>query len=164
MTKFCNAKTKECSDWVRENGLIEFGGAKMTDFCSHFCIDQRTYYRWLKNAEFANAIKKAKEDFKNSLERDIVMSLAKAAKGGEFEEVKSEYHDVDGKPRIKKQTKTIKNVEPNVGAAIFLLTNLNPDRWQNKQYQKTEIINDELSEPLDKEWKSKIDEELKNEY
>ncbi|MFT0566170.1 hypothetical protein ACMSEC_07780 [Bacteroides faecis] len=27
----------------------------------------------------------------------------------------------------------MKNVEANVGAAIFLLTNISPDRWRNKQ-------------------------------
>ena len=27
-------------------------------------------------------------------------------------------------------------VEPNIGAAIFLLTNIAPDKWQNKQRQE----------------------------
>ena len=37
------------------------------------------------------------------------------------------------KPAVKK--KTVKNirVEPNVAAGIFLLTNIAPDRWRNRQ-------------------------------
>ncbi len=36
--------------------------------------------------------------------------------------------------KVKKKIVTVKkNVEANVGAAIFLLTNISPDRWRNKQ-------------------------------
>lgn len=129
---------KACSDWVAENGLIEHGGARLKDFCAHFGIDSQTYYRWLDKAEFADSIKKAKESFKDNLEQKLVASLSKAACGYEFTETKTEY---DGKV-IKKKTVTIKNVECNVGAAIFLLTNISPDRWRNKQNNTSEIKTD----------------------
>lgn len=121
--------TKKCSDWVAENGLIEHGGARLKDFCAHFGIDSQTYYRWLENADFADAIKKGKEYFRDKLEQRLVESLAKAACGYEFTETKTEY---EGKT-VRKKTVTLKNVECNVGAAIFLLTNISPDRWRNKQ-------------------------------
>lgn len=72
MAKFNKDKIEECADWVRENGLMEYGGAKLKDFCLHFDIDKVTYYNWLKNSTFSTALKKAKDDFKNSLEHDIV--------------------------------------------------------------------------------------------
>ena len=146
MGKFSKEKIQECAEWVRENGLMEYGGARLKDFCTHFNIDDMTYYGWMRKTEFSEAIKKAKDYFKNNIEHDIVISLAKAAKGYEYEEVKTEYQDVDGKPQIKRQTKTRKHVEPNVGAAIFLLTNIAPQTWQNKQRQDVEIKRDDAND------------------
>lgn len=122
-----------CADWVRKNGLIDFGGATLTAFCKAMGIEDQTYYRWLDKVEFVEAIKKAKEAFRSTLENDIVKSLANSAKGYEYEQYTTEYTDVNGKPKIKKQVKKNIRVEPNVGAAIFLLTNIAPDRWKNKQ-------------------------------
>ncbi len=136
----------ECADWVRENGLVDYGGAKLKDFCSHFGIGRETYYRWLKNGTFETAIKKAKEDFMKSLENDVTVSLARAAKGYDYEQVITEYGNRDDKPYIRKQTKKTMHVEPNVGAAIFLLTNLNPEMWKNKQ--STEMSGSLAIEPI----------------
>lgn len=139
-TKLTKQMIQDCYEWVRENGLIDNGGAKFGDFCNAMCIDQRSFYRWLDlkdnplAAEFAEAIKKAKDEFKDSLVKDLVLSLAKSAKGYTWTRTKTEYRDVNGKPKIVKQTKEDVNVPPNTGAAIFLLTNIAPDRWQNKQY------------------------------
>ena len=136
MAQYNKEMVKQCAAWVQENGLIEYGGAKLKDFLTHFAIDQRTYYRWMEETEFAEAIKKAKLDFKNTLETDIVKSLANAAKGYEYIQIQTEYKDVNGSPKIVKQVKKNIRVEPNVGAAIFILTNLAPERWQNKQRQE----------------------------
>ena len=133
MAKFNEEIIQKCVDWICENGLIDYGGAKLIDFCNVMGIGKSTYYRWMENETFGTAIKKAKEDFKNGLERNVVSSLARSAIGYEYEEVRTEYQDVNGKSQIKRQIKTKKNVEPNVGAGIFLLTNLAPDRWKNKQ-------------------------------
>ena len=43
------------------------------------------------------------------------------------------YQHRDKKKKIKKEVKKNIRVEPNIGAGIFLLTNLEPDRWKNKQ-------------------------------
>lgn len=135
-----------CADWVRKNGLIDFGGATLTDFCKAMGIDDQTYYRWLDKVEFAEAIKKAKDAFRSTLENDIVKSLANAAKGYEYEQYTTEYTDVNGKPKIKKQVKKNIRVEPNVGAAVFLLTNIASDRWKNKQDSNVSVKED--SEPI----------------
>lgn len=146
MAKYSKDMVQACADWVRKNGLIDFGGATLTDFCKAMGIEDQTYYRWLDKVEFVEAIKKAKEAFRSTLENDIVKSLANSAKGYEYEQYTTEYTDVNGKPKIKKQVKKNIRVEPNVGAAIFLLTNIAPDRWKNKQDSNVSVKED--SEPI----------------
>lgn len=146
MAKYNKDMVQACADWVRKNGLIDFGGATLTDFCKAMGIDDQTYYRWLDKVEFAEAIKKAKDAFRSTLENDIVKSLANAAKGYEYEQYTTEYTDVNGKPKIKKQVKKNIRVEPNVGAAVFLLTNIASDRWKNKQDSNVSVKED--SEPI----------------
>lgn len=134
MAKFNEDKLRECADWVRENGLIDYGGASVKAFCAAMDIGKTTYYEWLADPNFANAINKAKREFAESLERDLVVSLAKAAKGYRYVKKKTEYvNGADNRPVIKKQTSEDVEVQPNVGAAIFLLTNLNPEGWKNRQ-------------------------------
>ena len=139
MAKYSKDMVQACADWVRENGLIDFGGATLTDLCKAMGIDDQTYYRWLEKVEFAEAIKKAKEAFRDSLEKDIVKSLANAARGYEYTQTTTEYTDVNGKPCIKRQVKKNIRIEPNVAAAIFLLTNIAPERWKNRQSQNLTI-------------------------
>ena len=138
MAKLNTDKIRECADWVRENGLMEYGGARLKDFCAQLGIDDKTYYRWMKNADFSDSIKKAKEHFKNNLEYELVISLSRSAKGYEYEQITTEWMDVNGKPKIKKQVKKNIHVEPNIGANIFLLTNIAPERWKNRQDSKIE--------------------------
>lgn len=142
MAKYNKDMVQSCADWVRENGLIDYGGATLRDFCRAIGIDDMSYYNWMKRSEFSEAIKKAKEVFRESLEKDIVKSLANAAKGYEYTQTTTEYTDVNGKPRVKKQVKKNIRVEPNVGAAIFLLTNIAPERWKNRQNQEVNISNE----------------------
>lgn len=142
MTKYNEEMKNACVVWVKKNGLIDYGGAKLGDFCKAMKIDDMTYYRWMKNTEFAESLKKAKEEFKSSLETEIVSSLANAAKGYEYEQYTTEYTDVNGKPKIKKQVKKNIRIEPNVGAAIFLLTNIAPERWKNRQSSDIAMTSD----------------------
>lgn len=148
MAKYNKEMIQRCSDWVSENGLMEYGGAKLMDFCKAFGIDDMTYYAWMKRSEFSESIKKAKEKFKDSLETDIVKSLANAAKGYEYTQTQTEYKDMSGSPKIVKQTKKNIRVEPNVGAAIFLLTNIAPERWKNRQKQELEVSDGEWVDAL----------------
>lgn len=139
MAKYNKDMVQACADWVRENGLIDYGGATLRDFCRAMGIDDMSYYNWMKRSEFSEAIKKAKEEFRGTIEKDIVQSLANSAKGYEYTQTTTEYTDVNGKPSIKKQVKKNIRVEPNVGAAIFLLTNLAPERWKNRQQQEVKV-------------------------
>ena len=139
MAKYNKDMLQACADWVRENGLMDYGGATLTDFCNAMGIDNKTYYAWMGKTEFSEAIKKAKEAFRDSLEKDIVKSLANAAKGYEYTQTVTEFTDVNGQPRIKKQVKRNIRIEPNVGAAIFLLTNIAPERWKNRQSKDVDV-------------------------
>lgn len=131
--KLSQKKIEECATWVKVNGLVDHGGATIKDFCRAADINWDTYKRWMQKAEFAEAIKKAKEHFVQGLEHDIVQSLAKAAKGYHYTKRKTEYTaDKNGNPIIKRQTTEEVDVQPNVGAAVFLLTNIAPKRWQNR--------------------------------
>lgn len=131
--KLTPKKIESCAQWVRENGLTDYGGASIEMFCKAHDITKTTYYRWIEDNDFSDAIEKARDEYAENLERDLVVSLAKAAKGYSYTKKKTEYgNGSDNKPIIKKQTIEDVEVSPNVGAAIFLLTNLAPERWKNK--------------------------------
>ncbi len=136
MAKYSKGLADEIAEWIKENGLISYGGAKLKDFCARFRLDNKSYYNWYKNKEdFREAVDEAKEIYKQNLSHDIVKSLAMAAKGYEREETETEYvpSKKDGKPIIKRQKNTTKHIPPNVAAGIFLITNIDPEHFQNKQ-------------------------------
>lgn len=126
--------------WIAENGLSDFGGASIAELCSGVGISERAYYSWQANrAEFAELIKSAKEEFKSTLEKDLVTTLARSAKGYTTTKKRTEYKpNKDGSPKIEKQIIEETNVPPNTGAAIFLLTNINSERWKNRNQQSVE--------------------------
>lgn len=159
-TKLTKEFIKKAYDWVCENGLMDDGGAKFVDFCKAMCISDESYYNWINgiseaSLQFLEAIKKAKTVFRQNLEVDLVLSLARSAKGYRWQKKRTEYKDVNGKPQIVKQIVEDVDVPPNTGAAIFLLTNIAPDKWKNKQYidsretKETKIKVDSDAEILD---------------
>lgn len=135
MAKYSKEIVNKCADWVRMNGLMEYGGAKLKDFCHIF---NRPAYLLQMDAgnRVCRSNKKAKTDFRNSLETDIVRSLANAAKGYEYTQTMMEYK---GDVMVKKTVKNVR-VEPNVGAAIFLLTNLAPERWKTNSGRNLRVM------------------------
>lgn len=159
-TKLTTEFITKCYEWICTNGLMDDGGAKFVDFCSAMSISDVSYYNWINgnyelSFEFLDAIKRAKEVFRQNLVKDLVQSLAKSAKGYRWQRKRTEYKDVNGKPKIVKQIVEDVDVPPNTGAAIFLLTNIAPDKWQNKQYidakevKETKIKVDSDAEVLD---------------
>ena len=148
--KFCKAKIQECVEWVEQNGLYpQRCGASIKQFCEAMGIGFDTFQRWNQNANFANAISRAREVFKQRTVQEVSNALVKAAKGYEFSKTKNEskpeviteYDPKTGKkvrsyPTGKlipiRSTREVIYVEPNVHAACFLLTNMDPDNWKNK--------------------------------
>ncbi|MYM12396.1 hypothetical protein [Muribaculum intestinale] len=140
MAKYSQAKIKECEEWIMEHGLMDYGGAKLKDFLAAMGIHHKCYYLWLQKDEFRAAVERAKQYFKEHLCRDLVQSLADAAKGGEREtsEEHIEYRQNPAdhtRPIIhRKSVKKSKIfIKPDVAAAIFLLCNLDPEHYQNSQ-------------------------------
>lgn len=155
MAKYNQRKTQECEEWVSLHGLMEYGGAMVKEFCAHMGIDYKTYKNWLQRDEFRVAVERGKEAFKSKLTHDLSVSLAEAAKGYEREEVVMEYRQDPQnkeKPIITGMRKKKVFYKPDVGAAIFLLTNLDPEHYQNKQR------NDVTLKQVDDEREMSIDE------
>ena len=141
MAKYSHTKINECEQWVMEHGLMEHGGARLKDYCKAMGIHHKTHQLWLANKlDYREALERAKVYFKEHLCRDLVRSLADAAKGYEHEteEEHTEYRQNPqnpDRPIIHKMTKkrTKIYIKPDVAAAIFLLCNLDPEHYQNRQ-------------------------------
>lgn len=162
--KLSAAKIRECAAWVEVNGLYpQRCGASIKQFCEAMGIDPRTYNRWAEKSELSEALTHAREVFKQRTVQEVSNALVKAAKGYEFVKTKTEgkpqvvteYDPKTGK-KVKtyqtekiipvKSTKEVIYVEPNVHAACFLLTNMDPDNWKNKVDNTTDL-NVELETP-----------------
>lgn len=121
--------------YVSANGLMDFGGANLKDFVSHLGVDDTTIRRWTsRHPSFKEAIERGKAVFKKNLTQELHISLAMAAKGYEHEEVEQLFRvGNNGEPKPHQMRKTRKYYKPDIGAAIFLLTNLDPEHYQNRQ-------------------------------
>lgn len=150
MAKYSSAKVAQCEEWIKQHGLMEYGGAMLKDFCKEMDIDDKTYYKWMQvKDDFKEAVNRAKEIFKSRLTHDLTVSLAEAAKGYEREETETEFipnPNGDGAPVIRKMKRKKVHYQPNVAAAIFLLTNLDPEHYQNRQRSDMIIKKDEEKE------------------
>lgn len=151
------AKIKECATWVEKNGLYpQAGGAPVKQFCEAVGIGFDTYQRWMKNANFANAIKKAQDIYRSTTVDEVVNAMKKRALGYTEQledkfykgQVIKEYDPKTGKKTKEYlsgsavlERKTTRNVHhpPDVAAGVFLLTNLDPENWKNRRNDTTDI-------------------------
>lgn len=150
-------KIQECADWVEKNGLYpQRCGASVKQFCEAMGIAFKTYQRWQENDNFVNALSRAREVFKQNTIQEVANALVRAAKGLDFTKMKEkgraqvvkEYDPKTGKKIKEYTTEKIVTVEsyretvffpPDVNAAKFLLTNLDPEAWKNKQDNVTDL-------------------------
>ncbi len=143
------AKIEEAKAWVEQNGLYpQACGSPVKDFCEAMGIDDATYRRWLQKAEFAEAITRARELFHTNTVRDVENALVKAAKGVDFVHIREEkkaqkvkeydekgrkIKEYDGQPIVVKSMRETVYYPPDVRAAQFVLSNMAPDKWRQKQ-------------------------------
>ena len=114
--------------------------------CKKSGISEDTFARWReKKADFAEAIKAAKDDFQANILKDLEATLWKRANGYVVEDEDTEL--IDGKIRLQKIMK--KNVPPDTGALIFALTNVAPDKWVNRQKIDTHEVKEITSKEQD---------------
>lgn len=128
-------------DYIRENGLIDYKGARVKDICERFGIDRKTFYNWKKNSTFSTHIKEAKEEFKGNLERRVVGPLIKCAEG--FMAKNKQVRSLLGKddtPIRKEVVESEIYIKPSVAAIIFLLTNINPEIWKQRIVQNQDDV------------------------
>ena len=146
----------ECEAFITKHGLITFGGAKLKDYCEQMGIDEKSHRNWKKqHKEYAEAIERAVEAYKATHTRTLFGTLMEAAQGGErtVEEEHTDYRpnpQNPSQPQIRKQTRTKKKiyVQPNVVAAIFLLCNLDPEHFRNRQQNDISIKKPEAEEEM----------------
>jgi hypothetical protein len=120
---------KDIVKFVEQYGLSDFGGATIAELCKHVCISESAFYDWRLHKEgLAEKIEKAKRKYRNSLEKRMVRALVTAAEGYEWVERKVRK---DGAGNVLSIEEKTRHEAVNVGAAIFLLTNVAPERWQN---------------------------------
>ena len=137
--------------WVELNGLHpQPCGAAVASLCQHFDITWDTFKAWMQKSDFSEGIKNANATFAASTEIEVVNALKRAATGFVYEKktaiagpkVIKTYDKNTGKKIREEETdeivrkKVVKEdlqATPQVAAAIFLLTNLAPDRWKNRQ-------------------------------
>lgn len=143
-------KITEAATWVERNGLHpQPCGASIKDFCAAMGISFNTYQRWQENDNFVNALTRAREVFRTTTIRDVENALIKAAKGVDFTKEKTEakaekvveydpktgkkVKEYMGEAKVVKATRETMYYPPDIKAAIFVLTNMAPDTWKNKQ-------------------------------
>lgn len=115
-------------------------GDKNVVACKKAGINQDTFYKWLKDrAEFSEAVKKARDEFREEISSKLEASLWKKAQGYEVEESKEEYAMKKGERVLVKKTTTKKHIAPDTGALIFALTNVDPDNWKNRQDNRLSV-------------------------
>ena len=131
--KYNEEFTQQIFRWVEQNGVYpQRMGASIADLCRQFGIDMETFRDWKLKPEFSEGIKKANEVFKVRTCNDIVNSLVKRAKG--YTDIQTEVigkPDATGGIKSEKVRRVERNVPPDVGAQIFLLTNLDSEQWVN---------------------------------
>ena len=135
--KYSEDLLKRCTEWVMQHGLYpQRHGATISQYCDAMGISVQTHSRWCDDyVDYVEAIKKANAFFDATLEADIVNSLVASAKGLHKQTKKrtKAVSGKDGKPIIKEQIVEETNVPPSTTAQIFLLKNINPERWSDRQ-------------------------------
>lgn len=156
MAKYSPKKAEECEEWIASHGLGEYGGAKMKDYYAAMGINEKSHRNWKKqHKEYAEAVERGKERFKADHTRILFGTLMEAAKGGVqiVENEHTEYRpnpDNPTQPIIRKQIRNKKRIyiQPNVAAAIFLICNLDPEHFQNRQNQSVTIKKEDTEEEM----------------
>lgn len=116
--------------WLTENGLTLLKGwatdGLINEQIAHnMGINPKTLYEWMKRYP---AIDEAISAGKEVIDRQVENALLKRALGYEYTESKKKY-GADG----LETTTTVKEIAPDVTAAIFWLKNRKPDAWKDQK-------------------------------
>lgn len=144
-----NVGSKKRDDWEKDEyriallSLWKSNGRTNAQIAKLMGITYTTLKVWMKESE---PIKEALETGKQELSDKIAGAMARRAFGYDYEEVKTTIiGDVRKGSKVveNQQTvridKTTKHQPPDVGAQIFMLTNLRPEEWKNRQRVDTTV-------------------------
>lgn len=141
MTKYSSEIKEKICNYIREGDSQKLA-------CNKVGIGTSAFHDWArKDSQFSEDIKRAKEDFQATIVGKLEASLWKRAIGYEVTETETEYtSDKDGRPKIKSQKTKLKHIQPDVGALVFALTNVAPEKWINRQRVDNTILTKEKEE------------------
>lgn len=97
-------------------------------------ITHTTHERWEReHPEYVKAIENGNMAYSQHAVDDLVNALRKKALGFKTTKVFEQAKEKDGKLVTVSARKTTMEVAPDTGALIFLLTNMDPENWKNRQ-------------------------------
>ena len=134
--KYNKEKIKECAAWVEEHGWYEDTpiGATQREFCKAMRITEDTLKKWEKKTDFSEAITRAKLSFRRKCINTAVNALLKRVEGYDVPLTSEDaIKDSSGRLVTKSASRKMKHIPPDVDAIKFVLTNLDPEHWKNKQ-------------------------------
>lgn len=138
-----NVGSKKREDWEKDEyriallSLWKSNGRTNAQIAKLMGITYTTLKVWIKESE---PIREALETGKQELADKLAGAMARRAFGYDYEEVKTTILGdvrkgskvVENQQTVKIE-KTTKHQPPDIGAQIFLLTNLRPEEWKNRQ-------------------------------
>jgi hypothetical protein len=129
--------------YLREIRQLRAIGTEYSKIAQMLHIGETTLYKHKGEIEeFAESIKKGD----NQLVDEMEATLYDLAKGKVVRKKSKINYNADGK--ILNREETTEELAPNLGALIFSLTNLAPDKWKNKQ-SVTTMPYDEIEEDME---------------
>ena len=143
-----NLGSKRREEWESDQRLLDYIGLlayayPKKEVAARMGIAYKTLLVWERESEL---IRTALSTTKESFCRELEGTLKHRARGYDYEEVKTivlgdvqKGSNVVENQQTVKIEKTKKHREGDVGAAIFLLTNLAPEKWKNRRNTDTRI-------------------------
>ena len=129
-------KIEQAAAWVEAHGLYPQPlGASVSEFCKAMGVGRTTYRRWVKTDQMEQALIRAREKFRAQTVRDVSRAVIDAAKG------QTETREVEARTasgELVRFRETIRR-PPDIRAAVFVLTNLDPANWRLKPETQIQV-------------------------
>lgn len=132
-----SAYDNKIQPYLREIGILRSKGIVYGQIAKMLNIAESTLYKHKADIEeFTEALKKGNAELVEKLEAtlyDLAIGNVKVTKT-------KTYYDKEG--NVKSKEVQEETLSPNLGALIFNLTNLAPEKWSNKQEVNLDINDD----------------------
>lgn len=148
-TKYNKDTTRKVEEWIAQNGLDQPFGATVTEFSIAMGWNPDTHYEYRKRyPAYSESIEKGRDRFTAKSVQMAEHGLKQLIAGDTIEERTTKYApDAHGKPVIVEDKVKKHRTPPNTAAVIFALTNLNPDKWKNRQNTDLTSGGEKITQP-----------------